>query len=497
MSTPARIIVDSDRTVGEISPLLFGGFAEHLGRCVYEGIYEPESRLADEDGLRSDVRAALEELAFTTLRYPGGNFVSGYDWLDGIGPKGSRPARRDLAWMSIESNQFGTDEFLKFCRKLKTEPMLGLNFGTADVQLGSNLVEYCNAPLGTKWADLRKANGCAEPWGVKYWCLGNEMDGAWQIGHLNAVDYARKAREAAKTMRWQDASIKTILCGSSGTGMATFPEWDRTILETCWDQTDYLSVHHYASNADNDTDSFLAKTVALEQHVDVLAATLRYVKEKQRSKKDIFLSWDEWNVWYRETSLDGKWGRAPHLLEEVYNLEDALLVAEWMSVFLNKADVLKIACLAQIVNVIAPILTAVPDKLVRQTIFYPFLLFRRLASGVSLDLHVTSPKHSTKLFGDMPLLHASASHDASTGKGAIFVVNRSLSESVPVNIIWRGITPARVTAVHQMSGPDPKATNTFDKPRNVVPKTMGGGLIKDAAWSLVLPPLSFTVIEIS
>ena len=492
----ARLIIDSDRTISPISPLLFGGFAEHLGRCIYEGIYEPDSPLADADGLRSDVRSALDELGYTIMRYPGGNFVSGYDWQDGVGPKDKRPARRDLAWMSVESNQFGTDEFLQFCRKMKTEPMMGLNFGTGDISSAANLVEYCNAPEGTKWADLRKANGHADPYGVKYWCLGNEMDGSWQIAHLSANDYAKKAREAAKMMRWMDPSIETFLCGSSGSFMGSFPEWDRTILEACWDQTNYLSLHHYVTNDENDTDSFLAKTVVLERHVDVLSATLRYVKEKLRSKKDVYLAWDEWNVWYKDRTMDGKWQQAPHLLEEIYNLEDALVVAQWMNVFLNKSDVLKVACVAQIVNVIAPILTRPPNQLVRQTIFYPFMLFRRLATGLAMDVVVKSPTYSTKLFGDVPVLHASASQDAATGRGAVFVVNRSQTESVTVEIEWRAMSPTRVGSIHQISGSDPKAGNSFDNPRQVVPRTFDGGLIQNGKFTLTLPPLSFTALEI-
>ena len=490
----AHILIDTRRTLGDISPLLFGGFAEHLGRCIYEGIYDPMSPYAVGNGLRSDVRDALLDLGFTVMRYPGGNFVSGYDWRDGIGPQSRRPRRRELAWKSVETHQFGTDEFIRFCRAVKTEPMLGLNFGTADITQAAALVEYCNAPTGTQWGDLRAAHGHKAPHGVKYWCLGNEMDGPWQIGHLDAVAYGNKAREAAKLMKWTDPTVQTILCGSSGPFMGSYPDWDRTILELCWDQTDFLSMHRYVGNQADDTDSYLAQTADFEDHVDTLAATLRYVKTKLRSKRDVFLSWDEWNVWYRAQNGDGQWQAAPHLLEEVYNLEDALLAAVWMNVFLRKCAVLKIACLAQIVNVIAPILTNA-DGLVRQTIFHPFMLYRRHAAGHALDLVVEAPRHTTKQFGDVPLVDASASYDAAADRSALFLVNRSRKTPVTVECAWQDQAPRRVAAIHRLCGKDPKAANTFAQPDRITPVVLPGGALKDGTLRLTLPPLSLSVVQ--
>ncbi len=368
----AQVYLDTHRTVGAISPLLFGGFAEHMGRCVYEGIYDPASPHAVEDGLRTDVMAALRELGYTVIRYPGGNFLSGYHWLDGIGPKEKRPRRRDLAWFSIETNQFGTDEFMTFCRKVGTAPMLGVNLGTGTIDSASALVEYCNAPAGTYYADLRAANGSPEPYGVKYWCLGNEMDGPWQIGHLDMHEYANKAREAAKLMRWQDPAIETVLCGSSNDRMPTFPEWDRVALETCWEHVNYLSIHMYVSNHhDQDTPSHLALARRFEDFVDTMAGTLRYVKAKNRSRHNVYLSWDEWQVWH-PGETNGRWTEAPHLAEVGYNLEDALVVAQWLNVFLRKCDVVKVACMAQIVNIISWLHTA--QGLLKHTSYYPFML---------------------------------------------------------------------------------------------------------------------------
>jgi len=495
----ADIYIDNNRKISDISPLLFSGFAEHMGRCIYEGIYEPDSPHADENGLRTDVLDALRDLNFRSIRYPGGNFLSGYFWEDGIGPKDQRPVRKDLAWQSIETNQFGTDEFMHFCEQINTEPMMAVNMGTGSIQDASNLVEYCNAQTGTKYSDMRASNGHADPYGVKYWCIGNEMDGPWQIGHLDAIEYGKKAREAGKMMKWQDSSIETVLCGSSNSQMPTYPEWDRTVLELAWEQVDYHSLHYYAENHTNDTDSFLAMAAEFESFVDTLTGVLRYVKAKTRSKHDVMLSWDEWNVWYRAKTPEftqGKWEQAPHILEEIYNLEDALVVAQWLNVFLRKSDVLKIACLAQIVNVIAPIMTTT-DGMYKQTIFYPLMLFSRLANGVALDVAVRGPRYETKQFGDMPLLDVSASYNEETGAHAIFIVNRSQTESIPVDFHWQDLKPSAIKSAHQLAGTEPKAANTFDNPNNIVAVPINIPTVNDDSVSMILPPLSFTTLELS
>jgi len=500
MSDPksARILIDSKRVISGISPLLFSGFAEHLGRCIYGGIYDPTSPQANDKGLREDVLAALRELNFRSMRYPGGNFVSGYRWEDGIGPKDQRPARRELAWQSIESNHFGADEFIRFCREIDSEPMLAVNLGTGTIQDAANLVEYCNAPAGTQYANMRVSNGCEAPYGVKYWCLGNEMDGPWQIGHLDAIDYGKKAREAAKLMRLHDDSVELVLCGSSSSLMPTYPEWDRIGLELCWDLVQYHSMHYYANNIEDDTPSFLALSAEFEDYVDTVAAVLRYVKAKTRSQHDVYLSWDEWNVWYkaRETAdRRGGWTEAPHLIEEVYNLEDALVVAQWLNVFLRRADVLKIACIAQIVNVIAPILTT-RDNVLKQTTFYPLLMFSQMASGNSLDLLVDAPRYETKQFGDMPLLDVSASYDEAAGKHSIFVVNRSLTERIPIEICWGDVAPKRISSAQQLSGNDPKAYNSWEDPNHVTTQAIYAPRIIDGAAQMSLPPLSFTALGV-
>lgn len=491
----ATITIDPNRTIGQISPLLFGGFAEHMGRCIYEGIYEPGSAHADEQGFRTDVLAKLREQKYTTVRYPGGNFLSGYNWLDGVGPKDQRPRRRELAWQSIESNQFGTNEFIDFCRKIDTKPMMGVNMGTGTIQDAADLVEYCNAPTGTYWSDLRATHGYTDPHAVEYWCVGNEMDGPWQIGHLEADAYGLKALEAAKMMKWQDPSIKTVLCGSSNNKMPTYPEWDRIALETCWEHVDYHSIHYYAGNGDNDSASYLALAVELEDFVDTMAATLRYAKAKRRSTHDVYLSWDEWQVWYKDRGGRGGWTEAPHLCEEIYNLEDALVVAQWLNVFLRKCDVLKIACVAQIVNIISWLQTRGDDLLVQPS-FYPFKLMSNMARGDSLDLLVKAPLVETPRYGGVSALDVSGCHEPESGKQAIFIVNRSQSDTLNTELVWQGAAPQMSEEVWQLAGNDLKMVNSFEEPEKLVAKKMAAETVQDGQLGISLPPLSFTAIKL-
>ena len=494
MSTSkAKVLIDRNRTIAPISPLLFGGFAEHMGRCIYEGIYDPGSSRADERGFRKDVMEALRDQAYTVIRYPGGNFLSGYNWLDGVGPKEQRPRLRELAWQSLETNRFGTNEFMEFCRSIHAAPMLGVNMGTGTIQSASDLVEYCNVPAGTRLSDLRASHGFREPHNVRYWCVGNEMDGPWQIGHLDAAAYGNKALEAAKLMKLQDPSIKTILCGSSSDQMPTYPEWDRTALEIAWEHMDYLSMHYYAGNAQDDTASYLASAVHFERYVDTLEGTLRYVKARQRSRHDIHLSWDEWQVWYKGDPMQGNWTEAPHLAEETYNLEDALVVAQWLNVFLRRSHVLKIACVAQIVNTISWLHTR-PDGLLKHPSYYAFKLVSNLARGEALDVRVKAPQVETKQYGAVPTLDVSASYDGETAQGAVFLVNRSQTEAVLTDFLWQDGQTVRIDKAWQLAGRDPKAVNTWDAPEQVVAKTIPVPVVDADRAALSLPPLSFTVL---
>jgi len=492
----ATIRLNTDDVVGEISPNLFGGFAEHMGRCIYGGIYDPQSPHADDKGFRKDVIAALREMRMPVLRYPGGNFVNSYDWLDGVGPKDQRPRRRELAWHSIETNQFGTNEFIDFCRALGTEPMLGVNLGTRGLMDAANFVEYCNSPPGTKYGDLRAAHGYKQPHNVKYWCIGNEMDGPWQIGQMTIEQNAWMGREAGKIMRRQDPSIQTILCGSSGPWMKTFPEFDRRALEEGWEFANYLSIHNYANNWDNDTPSFLAYSVEFERHIDTLATILRETKQKLRAKNDIYLSQDEWNVWYKDRSTDGHWREAPPLSEETYNLEDVLVVAQWMNVFLRKCDVVRMACLAQIVNVIAPLKTR-PDALLRESTYYPFVMYAQNAKGVSLTPGIEAPRVTTKRFGEAPAIDVAATVDEQGSKANVFIVHRGANETLKTEVVFEGgKVPARVIGGEQIWGLDPKAANTFDRPDVVVPRKVSAMPFKDGRFPIKLPPLSVTIVQL-
>ncbi|MEZ4664783.1 MAG: alpha-L-arabinofuranosidase C-terminal domain-containing protein [Caldilineaceae bacterium] len=490
----AKIHIDVNRTVAEISPLLFGGFAEHMGRCIYEGIYDPKSPRADERGFRTDVLDALRDQQYTIMRYPGGNFLSGYNWLDGVGPKEQRPRRRELAWQSIETNQFGTNEFLEFCTAINCEPMMAVNLGTGTIEGASSLVEYCNAPRGTHYADLRASHGYADPYNIKYWCLGNEMDGPWQIGHLDMDEYARKAR-SGQDDEVADPSIKLISCGSSNNRMPTYPEWDRFTLETCWELVDYHSIHYYAGNREEDSTSYLALAVELEDFVDTMAATLRYAKAKRRSTHDVYLSWDEWQVWYKDRGGRGGWTEAPHLCEEIYNLEDALVVAQWLNVFLRKADVLKVACVAQIVNIISWLQTR-NDGLLVQTSFYPFKLVSNLARGNALDLFTQAPVVETPRYGGVSALDVSASHDPVSGAQAVFIVNRSQTDAINTEIVWQSAAPQSVKQAWQLSGADLKAANTWENPNHITAQAITPPAIQDGRAQITLPPLSFTALSI-
>lgn len=489
----AKVFLDTNRTIAPISPWLFGGFAEHMGRCIYEGIYDPESPQADERGLRTDVLEALREQQYTIMRYPGGNFLSGYNWLDGVGPKDKRPVRRELAWQSIETNQFGTNEFMTFCRSIDAEPMLAVNMGTGTIQNASDLVEYCNAPQGTYWSDLRAQHGHPEPYDVKVWCVGNEMDGPWQIGHLDMDDYAKKALEAAKMMKWQDPSIKTVLCGSSNNRMPTYPEWDRVSLERCWEHVDYHSIHYYAHNRDNDTTSYLAIAQELEDYVDTMAATLRYVKAKRRSKHDVYLSWDEWQVWYMTAPMQGDWTEAPHLAEEIYTLEDALVVAQWLNVFLRKCDVLKICCVAQIVNIISWLQTK-DDGLLKQASFYPFKLVSNYARGDALDVQVKSPLIETPKYGPVSTLDVSSSYDADSGRTTVFIVNRNQTDAIVADLNWQADSPKSISLAYQLSGTHVKEANSWEDPNRIIAQPIEPPSVMDGKATIQLPPLSYTVL---
>jgi len=498
-SARTRIYIDPMQKIARLDRKIFGSFIEHLGRAVYGGIYEPSSRLADARGFRKDVLEEVKKMGVPIIRYPGGNFVSGYNWLDGVGPKDQRPVVLDKAWNTIETNQFGTNEFIEWCRTVGTEPLLAVNLGTGTPEMAAALVEYCNVPSGTRWSDLRRQHGYAESHNVKYWCLGNEMDGPWQIGHMPAREYGLKARDCANQMRMVDRSLQLIACGSSSPGMATYLEWDRQMLEECYDMVDGISLHCYYRNdaqesgAAGDTAKFLSFNLAMEEQIHEVIGVCDYVRARKRARKKLWLSFDEWNVWYRARAGDGGRKQAPHLLEEVYNLEDALLVGGFINSLMRNAARVRIACLAQLVNVIAPITTN-SDGFFRQTIYYPYAWALQLARGEVLDLAVESPAYEVKGTGEVPYIDAAGTIEEESGNTTLFILNRDLTKAREIEVVWRETVPQRVISSQVLTGSDLKAFNSFENPNRVAPQPFEPP--RPATRTIFeVPARSYTVIQ--
>ena len=491
----AKITLAGELKIGEIDRRVFGSFIEHLGRAVYGGIYEPGHPMADENGLRMDVIKMINELDVPIVRYPGGNFVSGYNWEDGVGPLELRPPRLELAWGVTEPNKFGTNEFMQWCKKAKTAPMMAVNLGTRGPDEARALVEYCNHKSNSKYSDMRIAHGFKDPWNVKLWCLGNEMDGPWQMCAKTAEEYGRTANEAAKMMKWVDGSIETVLCGSSSRYMHTFGDWEQKTLEIAYDNVDYVSLHQYYDNHRQDTASFLAKNLDLDDFIYSVICICDYVKAKKRTKKQINLSFDEWNVWYHSNGEHvERWSVAPNQLEDIYNFEDALVAACMLITLLRHADRVKIACLAQLVNVIAPIFTKTGGGAFRQTIFYPFQAMSKYARGNALKPIIDCPKYDCKDFTDVPYLESVASYDEENEEVALFVVNRSMEEDVQLDISLLGFEGYKPVSFESMDGYNVLQENTFDNETvkmhsNPLPTEDGKNVVAN------LKALSFNVIR--
>jgi alpha-N-arabinofuranosidase len=484
-------------TVDDVDPRIFGGFLEHMGRAVNDGVYKPESVHADDLGCRRDVLAALKRLQFTAMRYPGGNFVSGYHWLDGVGPKDQRPTVRDLAWQSIENNQFGTNEFCTLAERMGWTPMIAVNLGTGTPEEARNWLEYTNIESGSKWCDLRREHGYEEPHNVKLWCLGNEMDGPWQIGHVPASTYAVNAQQTARMMKMVDSSIEVVACGSCAPELPTYLEWDRTVLEHCRDDIDYLSLHRYVGNEANDTPEFLACGVSIDRQIEATYAICKAVHYAKKTKRTVKLSFDEWNIWYRArdgSHVDGNGKFAPHLIEEEYNMEDALVAAQFLNSFIRHADSVKIANIAQIVNVIAPILTR-GDEMLLQSIFFAFEMFARRRTGTSLEVRVDGPTYKAGRYGTVPFLDSSAILDGD--RLHVFLVNRSVDQPMDVRIALADRSVSGLVDAEYMSHRDPKAQNTFEQPNNVQSCAFDGVEISDGAAVLSLPPLALVAGTLS
>jgi alpha-N-arabinofuranosidase len=495
----AKMILDKDYVISKIDNRIFGSFIEHLGRAVYGGIYEPGHPDADEHGFRKDVLALINELKVPIVRYPGGNFVSGYNWEDGIGPKNKRPEKLDLAWRTIETNQFGTDEFIQWCKKAGTEPMMVVNLGTRGPDEARNFLEYCNHKGGSYYSDLRISNGYNEPHAVKLWCLGNEMDGPWQICHKTAEEYGRIAVETAKVMKRVDPSIELVACGSSNSSMPTFAQWEATVLEHTYDYIDYISLHNYYGNPDDDTPNYLAKSIDMDCFIKKIIATCDFVKAKKRSRKTINFSFDEWNVWYHSRNQDKEiepWAIAPPLLEDIYNFEDAILVGLMLITLLKNSERVKIACLAQLVNVIAPIMTENGGTAWRQTIFYPFMHVSRFGRGTALNSIIKSEKYDSKDFTDVPYLDTVSVLSDDESEITIFAVNRSMDETLKLDCDIRSFPDFKLIEAITMTSNDKKARNSKSNPNNVVPQKFSNYAINNNELTAELPKLSWNVFRL-
>jgi alpha-N-arabinofuranosidase len=484
----ARVKIDTERTIGPIDPKIYGNFAEHLGRCIEGGIFDEGSKLSDANGYRKDVFQAIKDLNVTLLRWPGGNFASNYHWMDGIGPRDQRPKRLEMAWGTVESNRFGTHDFLNYTEQLGAEPYVCVNLGTGTWVEAQQWVEYCNVAGGTEMSDLRKKNGRAEPWRVKYWGLGNEMDGPWQMGHRSAEDYGKFALEAAKLMKWTDPNVQLIAAGSSNFGPGIdWTAWNRTVLEYLKNHVEYLSLHTYVGNRDNEYYEFLASSLDLADRTKIAEGTIRNVLASEPRSKKIHIAWDEWNVWYRAR---GNKERGRRILEEKYNLEDALVVATFLNTFLNHAHIVKMANMAQIVNVIAPIFTN-ESGLFLQSIYYPLQLFAKNSKGMALELFVDSPKYKSKRFDEVPYLDTSATLD--NGTLVLNVVNRHRDQSIEVEFEAEDKQFAGAFEVLEVNGPDIKSENTFGTTTvKTTTKTAPSGGRK---MRYTFPPHSYTMLK--
>ena len=497
----AALTLDPAFTVSPVRRRTFGSFVEHLGRCVYTGIHDPAHPSADADGFRADVVDLTHELGVSTVRYPGGNFVSGYRWEDGVGPVDERPARLDLAWHSTEPNTVGVDEFMRWARTAGVEPMMAVNLGTRGVQEALDLLEYCNIESGTHFSDLRRANGTEKPHNIRMWCLGNEMDGPWQTGHKTAHEYGRLAAETARAMRMIDPDLELVACGSSSSAMPTFGTWEATVLEEAYEQVDFVSAHAYYFEEDGDLASFLGSAIDMDRFIEDVVATADAVRAAKKLTKRIHISFDEWNVWYLHATASqppkDTWPIAPVLLEDHYNVADAVVVGNLLISLLRHSDRVRSASLAQLVNVIAPIMTEPGGRIWKQTTFHPFALTSRYAVGDVLRVELTSPVAPTAKFGDTPLVDAVATRDAETGAVAVFAVNRSVTEPLVLEIDLRALGTVELVECLTLANLDPHVRATVDDDATCVPRENPDAKREGDTLRIELPPVSWTMARLA
>ncbi|SFO79123.1 alpha-N-arabinofuranosidase [Geodermatophilus dictyosporus] len=496
----ARLTIDPARPVGPVSRRLFGAFVEHMGRGVYGGIHEPGHPEADRDGFRRDVVDLVKEMGVTTVRYPGGNFVSGFRWEDSVGPRDQRPVRLNLAWHSTETNEVGLHEFASWLEQVGAELMLAVNLGTRGTLEALDLLEYANVPSGTTLAEQRIRNGRRQPFDVRMWCLGNEMDGPWQLGQMSAEDYGRLAARTAKAMRQVDPGLELVACGSSGAAMPTFGEWERTVLTHAYDDVDYLSCHAYYEEKDGDLGSFLASATDMDRFIETVVATADHVKAVRRSPRTINVSFDEWNVWYLSRVPAGlarridDWPLAPAISEDPYTVADGVVVGNLLMSLIRHADRVTSASIAQLVNVIAPIAAEPRGPAWRRSTFFPFAATSRLARGVALRVGVDCPGYDTAEHGEVPVVDAAATAD--DGVAALFLVNRSQTEEAEVTVDLAPLGVRTIEEVLTLSDPDPHAANTSDRQDRVRLRPNPRAALIGGRLSVSLPPVSWTAVSL-
>ncbi|MDC7126071.1 MAG: alpha-N-arabinofuranosidase [Spirochaetales bacterium] len=491
------ITIDREQIISKIDERLYSSFIEHMGRAVYTGIYEPDHPSSDSFGFRKDVEKHIGPLKLSHIRYPGGNFLSGYRWEDGIGPQESRPVRRDLAWFAIEPNLVGINEFVSYCRRNNIEPMIGVNLGTRGAQDASNLLEYCNVESGTYYSDLRRSHGYEKPHNIKLWCLGNEMDGSWQICAKTAEEYGRLACETAKMMKWMDPEIELVACGSSFRNMPTFGSWERTVLKHCWEYIDYLSLHQYYQNNDGDLPSFLANSNDMDIFIKEVASICSEEKKRRKSNHDVKLSFDEWNVWYhfqKDCDIPKKWIFPRPVEEEIYDFADALVVGGMLTTLINNSDNIKIACMAQLVNVIAPIMTTPKGESWLQTIYYPFLYTSQNGRGTAMKLKLDCDKYSCKTGKNIPVIDCAAVLSKDQKHLNIFIINKELEKNTKCVISLNGFKTS-AEAKHILLSAEPDAINTL-KESPVYPKNYKDVKLSDGKAELYMLPASWNMISL-
>ena len=496
----AKLICNAAFKRGTIDPHIFGSFVEHMGRVIYSGIYEPGHPMADENGFRKDVLDAMREMGITSIRYPGGNFVSCYNWMDGVGPVELRPRKRELAWRSIETNEFGTNEYMKWARTAQVDTILAVNLGTRGIEDAVHYLEYVNLPVGTKYSDLRREHGFEQPYNIKRWCLGNEMDGTWQIGHKTATEYGRLAVETGKAMKLIDPSIRLIVCGSAKSDMPTYPEWDMEVLDHVYGVADYLALHQYYGGQQLGTATFLAQSVDFENYIKTIRAAIQLTKVKKRCKRDMLISVDEWGVWAAEPETvtkqvdDTPWQIAPSISEQIYTMEDSLLFASMLMTIVRNADIVKIGCQSLVANISACIMTQRGGESWKQTIFYPFKYLANNARGTVLDIKADIPTYEAGDIGAIPVVDALAV--LNDGEIVLFAVNRCDNDEAEISVELQGFKPVGIRESIVLHASDRKLTNEHDHGA-VLPQTADNADMKDNVVTVKLQPLSFNMVRVA